>query len=297
MDTNLTFNLEEINKQNFSGLEISKLIKLQQEGKSINDKTLTEISMSSWNTTSSEIRDFLEGVFGIEFSLGCDHYSYHRNKLNELIKSAKIHSTRRGQRSKLNFFEYSNLIKSKEFIKFVSDKYNENMENQEKLYKELDYLHLNNYKKSTINQQDKKKIIQKIIQYIKKQKELGTEIDYLNSNNYKESTRYQQDKEKTFQYTADSLSIIPNLADQIKKYYCMYFDVKTMESMNLKIELDETQKYIMDIVKYRFNQTGLTTYKYSSPEDVMSTNDTQVIRHFLVDINRSYFEITNSKYG
>lgn len=258
MDTNLTFNLEEINKQNFSGLEISKLIKLQQEGKSINDKTLTEISMSSWNTTSSEIRDFLEGVFGIEFSLGCDHYSYHRNKLNELIKSAKIHSTRRGQRSKLNFFEYSNLIKSKEFIKFVSDKYNENMENQEKLYKELDYLHL---------------------------------------NNYKESTRYQQDKEKTFQNTADVLSMIPNLADQIKKYYCMYFDVKTMESMNLKIELNETQKYIMDIVKYRFNQTGLTTYKYSSPEDVMSTNDTQVIRHFLVDINRSYFEITNSKYG
>lgn len=257
-DTKLTFNLEEINKQNSFGLDISKLAKLQKDGELIKDKNLTKVLMSSWSTTSSDIRDFLQEVFGINFYWNCEHYSIHRNKLNELIKSAKINSTKKGKRTELNFFEYSNLVKSEGFIKFVSDRYNRNMKNQIKMYKELTYLHLNNFKKSTI---------------------------------------YQQDKEKTFQYTADSLSIIPNLADQIKKYYCMYFDVKTMESMNLKIELDETQKYIMDIVKYRFNQTGLTTYKYSSPEDVMSTNDTQVIKHFLVDINRSYFEITNSKYG
>lgn len=257
-DTKLTFNLSAIKKENLFGLDTTKLSKLQEEGKTIKYNTWPKILMSSWSTTSTDIRYFLEKVFGINFSIDCDHYSYHRSKLNELIKKVKKGNTQRRKRTKLNFFEYSDLIQSKEFIKFVTDKYNRKIDNQKRMHEELNYLYLNKYRESDV---------------------------------------YQEDKEKILQDTADVLSMMPHLADQIKDCYCMYFDVKTIESMNQKIELNQTQKYIMDIVKYRFNQTGLSTYKYSSPEDVMSANNTQIIRHFLIDISRSYFEITNSKYG
>ena len=65
---------------------------------------------------------------------------------------------------------------------------------------------------------------------------------------------YQQDKEKTFQYTADSLSIISNLADQIRKYYCMYFDDEMFRCKNYFKTKEEAQKYadeIKDILNKR----------------------------------------------
>ena len=75
---------------------------------------LEKVFQSSFSVTSSQLREFLTETFGIPFEL--DNNS-NRNRLNEMIKD--IAPTQRGKRTKLNFYQYRNLILSDKFNKFI----------------------------------------------------------------------------------------------------------------------------------------------------------------------------------
>ena len=81
---------------------------------------LEKVFQSSFSVTSSQLREFLTETFGIPFEL--DNNS-NRNRLNEMIKD--IAPTQRGKRTKLNFYQYRNLILSDKFNKFILSKHDE----------------------------------------------------------------------------------------------------------------------------------------------------------------------------
>ena len=114
---------------------------------------LEKVFQSSFSVTSSQLREFLTETFGIPFEL--DNNS-NRNRLNEMIKD--IAPTQRGKRTKLNFYQYRNLILSDKFNKFILSKHDEwKVDDQEKMYNEIMYLQVNKFKESALYQEQKKK--------------------------------------------------------------------------------------------------------------------------------------------
>ena len=109
---------------------------------------LEKVFQSSFSVTSSQLREFLTETFGIPFEL--DNNS-NRNRLNEMIKD--IAPTQRGKRTKLNFYQYRNLILSDKFNKFILSKHDEWKVDDH----EIMYLQVNKFKESALYQEQKKK--------------------------------------------------------------------------------------------------------------------------------------------
>lgn len=265
MNNNLTLNLDKINKQSFFGLNQKKIIDLLKKNIVIKADDHEKIIYSSWTTTSSEIRNFIENTFGICFSADkTDHYSHRRNQLNTAIKNAKYGETKRGKKSTIDFYEYCKLITSDEFIKFIT----------------------------TNLQKDK---------LVKDEKKMYEELMYLQINKYQQSSLYKQKKSRNYQAISFALEIITkaypeekDLAKKIKFFYCVFLEIqKDKVNYHQELQLKDEYKVIFDIISYRFKQSDITVYKFDSVEDIETTNDEQIIKWFIQDIDRWDNEITD----
>ena len=205
---------------------------------------LEKVFQSSFSVTSSQLREFLTETFGIPFELG---NSSNRNRLNEMIKD--IAPTQRGRRTKLNFYQYRNLILSDKFNKFILSKYDEwKVDDQEKMY---------------------------------------NEIMYLQVNKFKESALYQEQKKKDTIYYANALSLVEGFDQVLKKYYSMFLDLwHNQEVYYGDIYAPDEVKQLLDIISYRFRQKSPLVYKFYSHDDVYNTNKNQIIEWFLQDVDR-----------
>lgn len=205
---------------------------------------LEKVFQSSFSVTSSQLREFLTETFGIPFEL--DNNS-NRNRLNEMIKD--IAPTQRGKRTKLNFYQYRNLILSDKFNKFILSKHNEwKVDDQEKMY---------------------------------------NEIMYLQVNKFKESALYQEQKKKDTIYYANALSLVEGFDQVLKQYYSMFLDLWHIQRVDYRyIEAPAETKQMLDIVSYRFRQKSPLVYKFDSRDDVYSTTKNQIIEWFLQDVDR-----------
>lgn len=250
----LTFNLDVINDNNFKILKPLDALKILEKQMYITATEFDKIMITSFETTSTELRAFIEETFGISFLIGSEHYSHHRNQLNRIIKTHKITQTKQGQRSTINYIEYKNIITSDEFIKFI----NSNLEkdnkvpNQKKMYEELMYLQVNKYHQTSTYKQK----------------------NYIKNNTL-----------------AFALEISTNLAETIRKCYALHLQYPNGEYKNFNIE--DKIKTILDITKYRFIQDNIIVYKYDSEDDIYTTNDQQIIRHFIEDVDRWNNNITD----
>ena len=205
---------------------------------------LEKVFQSSLSVTSSQLREFLTETFGIPFEL--DNNS-NRNRLNEMIKD--IAPTQRGKRTKLNFYQYRNLILSDKFNKFILSKHDEwKVDDQEKMY---------------------------------------NEIMYLQVNKFKESALYQEQKKKDTIYYANALSLVEGFDQVLKQYYSMFLDLWHIQRVDYRyIEAPAETKQMLDIVSYRFRQKSPLVYKFDSRDDVYSTTKNQIIEWFLQDVDR-----------
>ena len=205
---------------------------------------LEKVFQSSFSVTSSQLREFLTETFGIPFEL--DNNS-NRNRLNEMIKD--IAPTQRGKRTKLNFYQYRNLILSDKFNKFLLSKHDEwKVDDQEKMY---------------------------------------NEIMYLQVNKFKESALYQEQKKKDTIYYANALSLVEGFDQVLKQYYSMFLDLWHIQRVDYRyIEAPAETKQMLDIVSYRFRQKSPLVYKFDSRDDVYSTTKNQIIEWFLQDVDR-----------
>ena len=205
---------------------------------------LEKVFQSSFSVTSSQLREFLTETFGIPFEL--DNNS-NRNRLNEMIKD--IAPTQRGKRTKLNFYQYRNLILSDKFNKFILSKHDEwKVDDQEKMY---------------------------------------NEIMYLQVNKFKESALYQEQKKKDTIYYANALSLVEGFDQVLKQYYSMFLDLWHIQRVDYRyIEAPAETKQMLDIVSYRFRQKSPLVYKFDSRDDVYSTTKNQIIEWFLQDVDR-----------
>lgn len=205
---------------------------------------LEKVFQSSFSVTSSQLREFLTETFGIPFEPG---NSSNRNRLNEMIKD--IAPTQRGKRTKLNFYQYRNLILSDKFNKFILSKYDEwKVDDQEKMY---------------------------------------NEIMYLQVNKFKESALYQEQKKKDTIYYANALSLVEGFDQVLKKYYSMFLDLwHNQEVYYGDIYAPDEVKQLLDIISYRFRQKSPLVYKFYSHDDVYNTNKNQIIEWFLQDVDR-----------
>ena len=205
---------------------------------------LEKVFQSSFSVTSSQLREFLTETFGIPFEL--DNNS-NRNRLNEMIKA--IAPTQRGKRTKLNFYQYRNLILSDKFNKFILSKHDEwKVDDQEKMY---------------------------------------NEIMYLQVNKFKESALYQEQKKKDTIYYANALSLVEGFDQVLKQYYSMFLDLWHIQRVDYRyIEAPAETKQMLDIVSYRFRQKSPLVYKFDSRDDVYSTTKNQIIEWFLQDVDR-----------
>lgn len=205
---------------------------------------LEKVFQSSFSVTSSQLREFLTETFGIPFEL--DNNS-NRNRLNEMIKD--IAPTQRGKRTKLNFYQYRNLILSDKFNKFILSKHDEwKVDDQERMY---------------------------------------NEIMYLQVNKFKESALYQEQKKKDTIYYANALSLVEGFDQVLKQYYSMFLDLWHIQRVDYRyIEAPAETKQMLDIVSYRFRQKSPLVYKFDSRDDVYSTTKNQIIEWFLQDVDR-----------
>lgn len=250
----LTFNLDVINNNNFKSLKPSDALHILENQMYITATDFEKIRVTSFKTTSTELREFIEETFGISFLIGSEHYSHHRNQLNRIIKNHKITQTKKGQRSTINYIEYKNIITSDEFIRFI----NSNLEKDNK---------------------------------VSNQKKMDEELMYLQVNKYHQTNTYKEKNYIKNNALAFALEISTDLAENIRKCYALHLQYPNKEYKNLDVE-DEIIT-ILDITKYRFNQDNIIIYKYHSEDDIYTTNDQQIIRHFIEDVDRWNNDITD----
>ena len=247
---NITFNLNELREQDLRVLSFDDYEKLHKTSDRyywelfFRPHELEKAFHSSISITSRDLREFLDDIFGID--MGIDSSS-NRNRLNEIIK--KYAPTKRGQRTKLNYYQFRDMILSDEFNKFILNKHNERQsKNPEKMYQE---------------------------------------IMFLQHNKFKETPLYLEQKIKDITYYANALSLIDGIDQILKEFYWSFLDLwKNQEVFYGDIYATKEQKQILDIISYRFRQTSNLVYKFDSKEDIFSHDKHQIIEFFLQDVNR-----------
>ena len=248
---NITFNLDDIVKKDVRVADFNVLKEMYNNPERqswelfFKPKELENVLISSFSITSTEIRDFIENTFGIEMNI--TQTSSNHNRLNEMIREVAV--TKKGKRTKLNYYQYRDLILSERFYRFILKNYDERrVRDIEKLYSETMYLHINKFNKSSL---------------------------------------YLEQKKKDIVYYANALSLIHGFDEILKKYYSMFIDLWHNQGIYYgDIYASNETKQILDIISYRFRQKSEFVYKFSSREDVYSTNKNQIIEFFLQDIDR-----------
>lgn len=157
----LTFNLDDL--YNFQFFTINpNFLKIDEE-RTKNEpwrrfrkpKEREEILQISFKVSSTEIREFIDEVFGIGMDIDQSH---HRNTLNKMIKRV-VPMTQRGKRTYLNFYQFRDLILLEEFNRFILDnlQIDRKVENTERMYQEIMYLQMNKYFQTSMYRVKKKK--------------------------------------------------------------------------------------------------------------------------------------------
>lgn len=243
----LTFNLNELIKQDLKTLNIEEYFKINENKKPweilIKPHEIEKLMISTINITSRDLRKFIDDTFDIDMNF---YHSSNRNRLNEIIK--KYAPTQRGKRTTLNYFQYRNLILSDEFNEFILKNFNRNKHyGTDKMY---------------------------------------NEIMFLQNNRFKNTILYQKEKEIDRIYYAKTLSLIEGLDQIIKDFYWHFLNIWNQKIHYSDLPLDKEILQILDIISYRFKQKSKTVYKFTTKEDVYSTDKNQIIEMFLRDIER-----------
>lgn len=245
----LTFNLNKLIEQDVRVPDFNILKELNEDPNRkewelfFKPHELERVLQSSISFTSRDLREFLDDIFGID--MGIDNSS-NRNRLNEIIK--KHVPTKRGQRTKLNYYQFRNLILSDEFNRFILKNHQEDKSN------------------------DPKKMYE--------------EIMFLQNNKFKESALYREEKKKELIYYANALSLLDGFDQIIKKIYWTFLKISRSNIYYGDINAPKEYIQILDIVSYRFRQTSEMVYKFDSKEDIFTTNSHQIIEFFLQDVTR-----------
>lgn len=252
----LTFNLDKINHDNIRGLHPADLNNIFKTKLYATASDFEKILKSSFKTNSSELREFIEKTFGISFVIGTNHYSHHRNQLNKIIKNHKITQTRKGQRSSISFNEYKNIITSDEFIKFI----NSNLEKDNK---------------------------------VDNQKKMYEELMYLQVNKYNQTELYREENYIKNNALAFALNLVNDLVTDIKSCYILHLNYPNESYKKLDLSIEALT--LLEITSYRFNQKNIRVYSFDSQHDVISTNNEQLTRFFLEDVDRWNNNFTNGE--
>lgn len=174
-----------------------------------------------------------------------EDHNHRRNQLNSIIK--KIAPTQRGKRTKLGYYQFRDLILLDDFNKFVLNNFNpDNVKDEEKMY---------------------------------------AEIMYLQQNKFKETQLYKSQKIEDIATSAYALNLIGGLGEFLKQKYCLYLYLKENNIFYGTLDIPDSDKELLEIISYRDRQTSITVYKFDSEFDVNTTNDEQMIRFFLTDID------------
>lgn len=238
MTTKLTFNLEQLNAEDYKAISLTQALQTNPNGSP--SERYKQMVQTSFQTDSREVREFLEETFGIGFSIGMEHSNNDRTQLNKLI--AKIAPTKKTKRTKLNYFQYRDLIQMEDFKRFVLK-------------------HLENAEKA------------------KDQEKMFTELTYLQLVQFDKTSLYQERKQLDDTAISEVLSLFPNIGKTIKLTYSRYFESDhNTDNQNFNL--------LMQIIDGRQLSDDPRLYKYDSVEDVQTTNDQQIIRQFISDIER-----------
>lgn len=248
----LTFNLSDISYlRGFNALAFGEFLKkpVPEYRQAVKKHETEEFIVSGFETSSKEIRQFLDKTFGIDMV----YTSTHRNQLNKLIK--KIAPTHAKRGTKLNFYQFRDLILLEEFNHFI----------------------LNNFNPRDVSDVEK----------------MYNEIMFLQQNKFQETLAYKQQKVEDYKSLAYGLNLIDGLAEFLKLRYCEFLILWDLGVFYGDTKMNNKGKEILDIVSYRFRQTNPLIYKFSSVDDVNTTNDEQVIRFFIEDIDAWYNDNVN----
>lgn len=245
---NLTFNLEELYKNDAKSLDHEELSKILREPVEkwrnfIKPKDKERILRSSFETTSTALFAFLEEKLGIKVDREFNNHK--RNQINAMIK--KVAQTKKGKRTTMNYYQYRDLILLEDFNKFVLNNFGEKPVPEEEMYKE---------------------------------------IMFLQQNKFKETKLYEAQKQEDIQTIAYVFSLIPNLGELLKDEYCLFIDALEEGVYYGDLPLEDSQLELLDVISYRFRQTSRLIYKIDSKDDVNTTNNDQLIKWFIQDIIR-----------
>ena len=209
----LTFNLNKLMEQDIKVADLNKLKELDEDSNRkewelfFKPHELEQVIKSSISFTSRDLREFLDDIFGID--MGIDNSS-NRNRLNEIIRNHV--PTKRGQRTKLNYYQFRNLILSDEFNRFVLRNHRE---------------------KKSINP-----------------KRMYEEIIFLQNNKFKESALYLEQKKNDIIYYADALSLVDGFDQIIRNFYCDFIDLQNRGVDYSDINAPKEYIQMLDIVSY-----------------------------------------------
>lgn len=273
MTSKLTFNISDLNNKNFVSPDISKVNDLLKQKVILSDAEFNKASTSSWKTDSGELRRFIQNTFGINFDADLKHATHHRNKLNSIIKKVTSAKTIKYKKTILNFSDYTALITSDDFIQFISTRLMKDFKpkNQKKMYDELMFLQVNRYEKTTTFKKNNTKFIAALAVSFELLRGVGKQIDYGQSSN-------------------DIIELLKNL-------YVCHVD---LFKINMTYESDQVNfcdeiLQLLEITSYRFNQKSTQVYYFSSYDDVVNTSDEQLLRFFIRDVYRWFFNMRNGE--
>lgn len=114
---------------------------------------------------------------------------------------------------------------------------------------------------------------------VKDQDKLYRELSYLQV--YQPNLMRERNEARQ-RVTASILSVCPEIGASIKQIYELYFQMRGFPVENKEVAT------LIHIVEQRQNSRDKRIYKLDSMEDVRTTNDDQIIRWFLRDIESWY---------
>lgn len=238
MEEKLTFNIDEITKNNFQYIKLSEIDSTGWKNKNDYKKLIK----STFKISSSDLRKFIEDTFGIRMSIDMSH---NRNQLNSLIK--KVTKTQKGKRTYLELNEYIELIELEEFNAFIVD----NVENdfkvkdRKKLRNELMYLQINRYKNTENYKNDNMLELQSFAYYLSLFNTLEKHLNFWYSQPFLKDTYVETpnkdlnnllkvinghyENEKTTKYKFQSIHNVINTSE-LQKIYIFLRDIQELDN-------------------------------------------------------------------
>ena len=233
MKETLTFNIEEITKNNFQFIKINET----DTGTWKNKDEFKEPIKSTFKVSSSDLRKFIEDTFGIRMDIDMSH---NRNQLNSLIK--KVTTTQKGKRTFLNLNEYIELIKLEDFNSFIVDNIEKDfkIKDRKKLRNELMHLQVARYKNTIYYKNDNMLELQSFAYYLGIFKTLNRYLNFWYEQPFLRDTHIETENEDI----NNLLNIINNHYDNNEITKNKFRSVEDIESTS---EIQKIYTFLRDI--------------------------------------------------